>query len=132
VVEGNGVDFNTVSRGALETLIPGVLAARTTAGVFFTMEKHLLLASESPFQPSPFITLNSVQVVDGYSLTRSQQAAIGAAWITEVGVGVKNLFVFPLPSLRPSVGLGYFVGFYPSGLADLQSGGLKFTLRFFY
>ena len=131
-VAGNGIDFNTVADAALETLTPTSLAARRQAGVHFTLLKRISISPDIPYEPSLFLATNGVWAAESYTLLdRDKPAAIGKAALAEVGVGVRNLFIFPLPGLRPAVGFGYFWGFYPRELKALNASSLKFTLRFF-
>jgi len=130
IVAGNGVDFNTAAEGALENLMPTSLSARQAGGIFLSLEKPISISADVPYQPVPFIRINR-SALWNTTLMGQNTHLTGVQNITEIGAGIQNLFVFPLPVLRPSIGLGYFVGFYPSALKQLQSGGLKFTLRFF-
>ena len=131
-ISGNGIDFNTVSDATMETLMPTSLAARQSVGLHLTLQKTLSISSDLPYQPSLFIAGNANRVWNAVNLHKiAEPLLLGTATIGEVGVGVRNLFVFPLPVLRPAIGVGYFYGFYPGSLKDLNSGSLKFTLRFF-
>jgi hypothetical protein len=119
IISGNGVDFNTVAEATVETLIPSSLAARQSAGVFLGIEKAISISSEVPYQPVPFVRLNRMYVWNSTVLTNGDTPTpTGQQAITEIGAGIRNLFV-------------YYVGFYPDALKSVQSGGLKFTLRFF-
>ncbi len=131
-IAGNGIEFNTVADAALETLTPTSLAARRQLGAHFTLQKRVSISPDVPYEPSLFLATNGVWAAESFSLLdRQNPASIGHTALAEVGVGVRNLFIFPLPGLRPAVGFGYFWGFYPAELKALKASSLKFTLRFF-
>lgn len=132
MVSGNGVEFNTVTEGTLESLQPTSLAARRWGGLHLLVSKTVSVSTEIPYQPSLFVAANADRVWQATNLFEAgKPKAVAAATLGEIGFGVRNLFVFPLPVLRPAIGVGYYIGLYPGTVKALDSGSLKFTLRFF-
>jgi hypothetical protein len=131
-VSGNGIQFNTVTDATLETLQPTTLLARQSLGVFLSAQKTFSVSSDIPYQPALFAAFNTTRAWNATSMLKQKAPqSLGGLTVYEFGLGINNLFVFPLPVLRPSIGVGYYYGIYPSALKDLNSGSLKFTLRFF-
>jgi hypothetical protein len=127
---GNDISFNSRSEGSFETLPPTTFFTKRSVMLFSSYRIGGVLPPVLPFSPV-LVFLHNAGVGEGRIQNRAELAGLYYfyGYYGEIGLGVDDLFRFPIPGISPSVGIALFMR-YGGWSATLGNAPVvKFTVR---